>query len=591
MILWTIRKSSLFWITSRFGKVCRWLDRGWRAPLVLLFDVTLAVVVLRGAFFLLADALLPKIVKLNAGVTSTILFNRSPVSLSNASPLIKSNVSPFLFNASPLSSNTSNQTLVNGSVSIGTFHGGAFTEILANEGLFIHGRLIDLTPFDQALALILDTLWFHWQEILVVWLLFEILQNMARASNRLSINFIEAGKGNGSGGSENDKSKGTRSNAEGLTDLLVLHLNRINELYRVVDERRAIPSASGPGRPVDANIKTDESELIPENTDQAFKLWNIQIPVNLILKLAVRLMNGPRITISLRTLADGKSVLIANMVGRRGSQSWLVESTTKLTEESRQEEKPREVEEMVKELAYRIHAFLAFGDANRVSKWRARYQFAEGLRFYRNALVSTSSRYYSLKLAEDNFMRAIEEDNSFALAYYNLGVVYAELGQMEAANSAFTMATECDSQMAEAYYALAMNIYSMAESCEDDLCRLYDKIPGLVQPDSTEKINAGNASICRSMAAASDDGNAWLSSQRAEDFFKIKIKIPSHSQRSLALEYKKVISLSDHAIKILKAKANPLNWDYEKLSHAYNLKGNARRHLAAVWMNEEPHSS
>lgn len=562
LLAWLFEKSKLFWIASKAGKTCQWLDEGWRPPLVMLFDVALFVVALRGSFLSLADLLLPKMLKLNAEATSTILFNRSPFGLSNVSPIIKSNVSPIFYNATIAANGTFNETLVNGTVSIGTFHEGIFTKLFSHEGFLIHGGFVDSSLLDRILALVLDTLWFHWQDILLFWFLLEILQMAVRASGRLSINFEQTGTGSAPGGSNNEKSTGMPPSVEGLTDLLVLHLNRINELYRVVDEERAIPSASGPGRPVDANIKTDESELIPENTDQSFKLWNIQIPVNLILRLAVRLMNGPRITVSLQKQADGKRFLVANMVGRRGSQSWLVESTDAFPEESLSDKQPREVEDMVKELAYRIHAFLAFGDADRVSKWRARYKFAEGLRFYRDALVSTGSRYYNLKLAEENFVGSIEEDNSFALAYYNLGVVYTELGQMEAANSAFNKALEFDSGMAEAYYALGLNIYSMAECCEKDLCRLYKKIPDRCT-----------------------DARSYI--QLAEMFFKHRTTVPFHSQRRLVLEYGKVVSLCDHVIDLLQTRAGPLHRDYEKLAHAYNLKANAKRHLAALWMNEK----
>src|SRR5207244_4222715 len=64
-------------------------------------------------------------------------------------------------------------------------------------------------------------------------------------------------------------------------------------------------------------------------------------------------------------------------------------------------------------------------------------------------------------------------------AYYNLGVVYTELGQPEAAKVAFTRATEKKPDHWPSFYALACNCYETSEFKQvRKLCqRVFDLNP------------------------------------------------------------------------------------------------------------------
>ena len=58
--------------------------------------------------------------------------------------------------------------------------------------------------------------------------------------------------------------------------------------------------------------------------------------------------------------------------------------------------------------------------------------------------------------AEGHYLRAIELDPNFAMAYARLGVVYINTNQSEAAEAAFKKAIELDPNYADAYYQLGL---------------------------------------------------------------------------------------------------------------------------------------
>lgn len=64
-----------------------------------------------------------------------------------------------------------------------------------------------------------------------------------------------------------------------------------------------------------------------------------------------------------------------------------------------------------------------------------------------------------MKQAEKKFIETLAEDIRFDLAYYNLGVVYTELGYTKAAETAFGQAIIQSPNSWEAYYALALSRY------------------------------------------------------------------------------------------------------------------------------------
>ena len=71
-----------------------------------------------------------------------------------------------------------------------------------------------------------------------------------------------------------------------------------------------------------------------------------------------------------------------------------------------------------------------------------------------------------MSIAERKFIDAIEQQRDFSLAYYNLGVVYAELNKIDAAESCFQKAIELDPEIWEAYYALGIAVFRRGKEIE-----------------------------------------------------------------------------------------------------------------------------
>lgn len=313
-----------------------------------------------------------------------------------------------------------------------------------------------------------------WEKILVIWFLFEILRFAWNSSQRLVIEesiFInesdQQDKNNKKSSDEKGKEESKPSGE--LASLLAVKLNRINELYQVVDEKRAIRSESGAGKPIDATIKTlDISEILKSSASDSstLSLGPIKIPMVSVTSLIGRLMQGPRIIVSLHNTRghDGNKYfyLTASMTGQE-QRSWVVSKKESLDEDSDK----HSIEDLVDELAHRIFAKLAFEEPGKVIPWRAVWRFNEGLRSYKDCLHTEKNRQYYLKKAEMNFIETVEEDSDFVHAYYNLGVVYTELKHLDSAAAAFYKAIEKNPNGWEAYYALGLNIIDRTRICEE----------------------------------------------------------------------------------------------------------------------------
>ena len=145
---------------------------------------------------------------------------------------------------------------------------------------------------------------------------------------------------------------------------------------------------------------------------------------------------------------------------------------------------PYDLDDMVKELAFRMFTDLALSGSVR---WRATSTFSEGLRFYRDCLRTPEGRRLKLKQAEKKFIETLGEDREFASANYNLGVLYMELNQVQAAEEAFQRAISQNPSSWRGYYALAVcrSKRSQYESVKS-LCEL------VVEPVITRKPGIAN---------------------------------------------------------------------------------------------------
>ena len=260
-----------------------------------------------------------------------------------------------------------------------------------------------------------------------------------------------------------DKQLGT--DVQGLTTLLVVRLGQLHDLYRAVDEQRAISTSVLENESIDAALQVEDiDELLKDavSSQSELSLGPLKIPVGTLMSLIGRFVQGPRILGSLHN-GGGKFILTAQLVRGRKSFEWRVDQV--LPPGQSTEPHSPDLASMVEELASRIFTDLALGG---LVRWEATSAFSEGLREYRECLHIPMNRRAHLKQAEKKFIETLAKDIRFNLAYYNLGVVYTELKDtMTATELKDTMAAEAAFEKAiiqspnswEAYYALALSRY------------------------------------------------------------------------------------------------------------------------------------
>ena len=288
----------------------------------------------------------------------------------------------------------------------------------------------------------------------------------------------------------------------GIATLLVVELIQIQRLYRVVDERRAIGTAVGEGRPLDATVKVEAlSEILQSavSAESKVSVGPITIPIGALMAVLGRLVQGPQLMGALH--AHGSSlVLTAQLSGGSGrNHSWRVDGGPRGPGDAAADRSPL-INEMIAELACRMFSDLTLASS---VNWRATQHFINALRAFRRCLRVPRGRKLNLKEAERELIEAFSEDDGFVLVFYNLGVVYTELwrmalheakamneaydlrapgsaeakeieaaDQLHAAEAAFARAIDQDPGRWEAYYALGLTRFertrrdSVIEQCE-----------------------------------------------------------------------------------------------------------------------------
>jgi cytochrome c-type biogenesis protein CcmH/NrfG len=332
---------------------------------------------------------------------------------------------------------------------------------------------------------------------------------------------------------ESNDALGRRSTGHrGLATLLVVELAELQRLYRVVDERRAIGTAVGEGRPLDATVKVEAlSEFLQSavSAESKVSVGPITIPVGALMALLGRLVQGPQLTGALH--AHGSNLIMtAQLTGGSGrTHSWRLESGP-ADASTGTPDRSHLVNGMVQDLACRMFSDITLASS---VNWRATQHFIEALRAFRLCLRVPRSRKLNLKQAEHELIEAFSEDDGFVLVFYNLGVVYTELwrmalhearamkeaydlrpreaaeakereaaDQLHAAEVAFARAIDQDPGRWEAYYALALTRYergrreAVVEQCERVLAlkpslvnraKAYD-LKGLAEFDRKEPL-------------------------------------------------------------------------------------------------------
>src|SRR5579859_1085327 len=291
----------------------------------------------------------------------------------------------------------------------------------------------------------------NWVTILLVYTILLLLWWVWQAGKRVVVEeFVDF---TNTGGDE------SKSTVKGLATLLVVRLGQLRDLYQVVDEQRAILTSVWVHQSIDATINVEDVSQFLQSAVSAqseFSLGVLKIPVGTLMSLIGRIVQGPRILGSLYKEND-MLILTAQYYDGKSSQSWRVDYVVPADQSTQQGNDY--VTRMVEELACRMFTDLALKASVR---WRATASFCEGLRAYRDCLRTPKDRRLNLEKAERKFIETLAEDQKFNLAYYNLGVVYTELGQMDAAENAFKNAIEQNPASWNAFYAMALHRYQMS---------------------------------------------------------------------------------------------------------------------------------
>jgi len=256
-----------------------------------------------------------------------------------------------------------------------------------------------------------------------------------------------------------------------LHHLLTHELCRIFELYSDVDKRSPV-STIVPVVPTTnvtvsvENVSNLLSSMVTE--DSVITFGPLKIPAKILLALFGRFFEAKKIRGSL-SYSDQEIIIIASFTGAERCHCWKVhrpyppptssnsDSTKKSTPLDEKSARGLLIREMIEELAYRIFTDLSEFHSFR---WEATKEFMIGLECYRACLLEPKEKISKLLDAESAFMKALTEDVTFSIGWYNLGVVYTELRFLDAATMAFYKSFERERIHYEPFYALALNFYN-----------------------------------------------------------------------------------------------------------------------------------
>lgn len=286
--------------------------------------------------------------------------------------------------------------------------------------------------------------------ILILTIIFIILGLLNRARNTLIIEDMQKTE------KKNNKKEKSDEKIEfpNYHLMLIEELNRIYQVYSDVDEQRPIKTSMAEKCDItSASLRAGSLDNLLNSTTLAettVTLGPVSVPSNFLLSLTNRVLKGPRLLLSVDR--EYETVRLSAVLTSPKNLSWQVTRTIPHAHPT--EEHPDN--DMARELAYRIFTGMTRG---KTQHWEATQAFVEGLENYRKGLRSPKDQIFSLKEAEDKFVKALGYDEGYKFAWYNLGVVYSEMKRHDAAEKAFSRAAEIDHSQWEPYYAKAINAW------------------------------------------------------------------------------------------------------------------------------------
>jgi len=127
----------------------------------------------------------------------------------------------------------------------------------------------------------------------------------------------------------------------------------------------------------------------------------------------------------------------------------------------------------------------------------------EAMKF--NNIGVTSFHNGDLALARDQFLEAVNRDDTFAECYNNLGLVYTEMGESNLAADAFSKAIKLNPELHAAYNNLGYVYYKQGEY--DRAIEMYNEALARSSNNSSAYTNLGNAYF--KLGDRKEARNAW----------------------------------------------------------------------------------
>lgn len=247
--------------------------------------------------------------------------------------------------------------------------------------------------------------------------------------------------------------------AKGAAALLAVELAYLGDAFHAANEGREIEIAAYASSSLEVitsveDFATDLRSAV--TAESKISIGPVGIPVGALLAVLGRFVQAPSLAASFHD-ADGGIVLAARLAGANRHGTWRIERTTEqLSHVSTRE---LVVRDLLSELACRIFTDLGLRGG---TSWEATQHFAQAVRWYRTSLRGRGISRLRLHAAERELQAAINSDPHLFQAYYDLGVIYQEMGEHYSghAASAFRKAAEIDTARWEPYYALAQTGYS-----------------------------------------------------------------------------------------------------------------------------------
>ena len=325
-------------------------------------------------------------------------------------------------------------------------------------------------------------IWHYWKGLIFLWIILVSLLWLRKVGKGIVVvDFADETK-------ENAEKPTT---AQGISSLLVVKLNRLNRLYHQVDEARLVSSMAMMEQKLGSAIKVEEGDLSTNifTKESTLTMGGVSIPGNVINSLIDRLAGRPKIYGSLHKEGD-REILTARISTGERTLSWIVDGQEEQilpaapgASDPKDKAAKRTRDDMVAELACRIFTDLTFDEAKMVP-WKATWHFTQGLRKYRENLNAKNNYKPMLEDAARSFHRALQEDDDYPWAHYNLAVVYIEIANLEnissdkkkeyldSARQTLCSSIERYPKNWQSYYALAL-VFSQTKPTKFNLVEKY----------------------------------------------------------------------------------------------------------------------